>query len=138
MSAIIETHTRGQYHVPENPRAVRDELRLGATIGMATIFRTTHGQDIALTSADVRRIRHPHEHRPWARRAAATATLLLIVTPCYIIGVTAMSLGAYAIAAELAGNGPDINIPGWAIFPGLALWYAGGAIGTRAADTLGI
>lgn len=138
MSAIIETHTRGRYHVTETPAEVRRELRHSAELGCGATFTTTGGHVTAIHLREVRNVRRPHQHRPWARRVAATAALLLIVVPCYIAGTAAVSLGGYAFLGELFGHGSELGVAGWLVFPGFAVWWTGGAVGHWAMDTLGI
>jgi hypothetical protein len=138
MSAIIETHTRGRFHVTDHPRDVRRDLRHAAEHDYSLVYPTVRGKLVEIHAREVKRIRPPHESRPWVRKTVALLATILLCVPLLIGGTALMALGGYALLSGLFGNGADVNMEWWHFFVGLAAWYSAGAVGTWAADVFGI
>ncbi len=137
MSAIIETHTRGQFTVLETARDARMIAQSAAITGRRARYLTPAGQVVTLHHHDIKRIRDPGTMRPWARKTAGWGALLLVCFPLLVAGTAMLALGAFAAWGAVFGQSDEINVSGWLLLPGLAAWYASGWIGVLAADTIG-
>lgn len=137
MSAVIETN-RGDFHIEDDPRAARAELRAAAGIGAGAVFITvTARQPVAIHYSEVRRIRSAHEPPRWRRKlrnwALFTAGMLLTTA-----GVLGLCLGGSALVATIFGHADQITTPWLVVIPGLAAFYGGGWVASEAASQLGI
>lgn len=135
--AIIETHTRGDFHVIEDAADVRRELRLAWQVGGPAVFETRAGERVAISYDQVRRVRRPDERSRLRRRLEGWA-LFAAGLALLCAGVAGICVGGSALILHAFGNGDETPVHwGWA-FVGAAGYYGGAWMAHNACEQLGI